>query len=1095
MNQRQNNLRQSQRVEACELNIISCNVRGVSNKSKSIENILIENEVDICVLSELNTQNLPKFKGFTPFINYSKQKFHGICILVNNSISKHVLRIPDESQLETVHIRIGHTVPALNILGTYLPVEARLSVEQTDSIWKCLTDKVDSILQTHEAALVIGDLNRPLQARKPSHGTKLLQTWLGEGNMRLLNGNIPTRIDPASGQGSILDLAIVSDSIAQNVQSFHVDNHQKMTPFSMRKVRGVIEKKFTDHLTINVKLSLNCVVKKVNNKKTPFINYHNKEGWAKYEKVSNSYAEKMMDLINSTEDITKLDIALDWLDQMMHVEAFGLIWVGPNKKPKLKKKESKELKEMFEEQIEELGIMIEQGLSGKDLNQQIYNLKKIITGPKVRAQEAMAINDPVTNELITDIEKIKEVSLQHNINILKKKDPKPEDIPLINEKKERHEKMMNRHEKEDEWDLDIEMYCKVTDKIKTKKKKMYDLFNYAGAAYKMAIYEYMKKVIKCEQIPRQYKLTTLSQIWKGKGSPLSLNNMRFIHMKAWKPKLLECLVTEKMKPKIVDATPKFQLGGMPGASSVEHLVVLKTWMKMKEIKKENGIFMCFDMAKFFDKESLLDCMDTLNTKAKVDSKSYRLWYKLNESTEIRVKTSVGLSDTAKIEDSIGQGSGGAALVSSLNIGAAMHDTFPHEASTKIGHVGLNNLIFQDDISKLNDSLEQARKDCQKIDRTLESKLLSLNYDKSKYMIIGSTKYRNKTLKELEKSPMKMGSSTIDHSSSEKYLGDIIHEKGCKESITQTIQDRTRKLISKCEDIIQIAEAPIMGGLRKGNVAFKLFEAQIVPALLHNCESWIGIDHKHVELLQKFQERFIRRVLRLPDSTPKAILQHDTGMWPMEWRIKLKKLVFVNKIMKKSDSNIAKNILSMDILYNFKGLAWECYDVCRVIGMDPLDVWLGYAPNFMMKRWINEHIWNTNEAEMKKLKKVADRLSDNPHDYSYLNTMNLYHSRIWFRYRARCIAGVKANAKRSHADLSCRFCVSGPPEDQEHLEVCEGMRYERRGLDMQRRWGKLQFWRRCCTKLAAVAAGSSPPAGPTLVSDQLIQSNPPGLADI
>ena len=46
--------------------------------------------------------------------------------------------------------------------------------------------------------------------------------------------------------------------------------------------------------------------------------------------------------------------------------------------------------------------------------------------------------------------------------------------------------------------------------------------------------------------------------------------------------------------------PKNQLGGMPGAMSVEHLVVLKTQMKQKEQQKqeqqqppldfENGVF-------------------------------------------------------------------------------------------------------------------------------------------------------------------------------------------------------------------------------------------------------------------------------------------------------------------------------------------------------------------------------------------------------------------------------------------------------------------------------------------------------------------------
>ena len=223
MGKRKNNQKKSRQIDYSNLNIISSNVRGVSNKKKSIETILDENDVDICILSELNTKNLPVFKGYTPFTKYSDKLFHGVAILIRNEIAKHALKIPDVSELETVHVRISNTIPALNILGTYLPVETRTTVEQTDKIWKLLTDKVDSILNSHEAVLVLGDLNRPLQSNKPSHGTKLLNEWLQEDNMRLLNSDEPTRIDPASGKGSILDLAIISDSIFGNVQSFHVD--------------------------------------------------------------------------------------------------------------------------------------------------------------------------------------------------------------------------------------------------------------------------------------------------------------------------------------------------------------------------------------------------------------------------------------------------------------------------------------------------------------------------------------------------------------------------------------------------------------------------------------------------------------------------------------------------------------------------------------------------------------------------------------------------------------------------------------------------------------------------------------------------------
>ena len=55
----------------------------------------------------------------------------------------------------------------------------------------------------------------------------------------------------------------------------------------------------------------------------------------------------------------------------------------------------------------------------------------------------------------------------------------------------------------------------------------------------------------------------------------------------------------------------------------------------------------------------------------------------------------------------------------------------------------------------------------------------------------------------------MGEETLENSIMEKYLGDIIHEKGYEESITVTIQERIRKLTLKCEEIFQIANSSIL----------------------------------------------------------------------------------------------------------------------------------------------------------------------------------------------------------------------------------------------------------------------------------------------
>ena len=51
--------------------------------------------------------------------------------------------------------------------------------------------------------------------------------------------------------------------------------------------------------------------------------------------------------------------------------------------------------------------------------------------------------------------------------------------------------------------------------------------------------------------------------------------------------------------------------------------------------------------------------------------------------------------------------------------------------------------------------------------------------------------------------MMMGGQEIHHSIVEKYLGDLIHEKGCEQSIKETIKKRMQGLISRTDEIIQM----------------------------------------------------------------------------------------------------------------------------------------------------------------------------------------------------------------------------------------------------------------------------------------------------
>ena len=79
-----------------------------------------------------------------------------------------------------------------------------------------------------------------------------------------------------------------------------------------------------------------------------------------------------------------------------------------------------------------------------------------------------------------------------------------------------------------------------------------------------------------------------------------------------------------------------------------------------------------------------------------------------------------LYDGATTMNVIGQGSFAAAIASSLNIGCAVDRITRGICSANIGEVELNSLIFQDDIAKMNRSMEDARKGAKDIGRLLES---------------------------------------------------------------------------------------------------------------------------------------------------------------------------------------------------------------------------------------------------------------------------------------------------------------------------------------------------------------------------------------
>ena len=122
-----------------------------------------------------------------------------------------------------------------------------------------------------------------------------------------------------------------------------------------------------------------------------------------------------------------------------------------------------------------------------------------------------------------------------------------------------------------------------------------------------------------------------------------------------------------------------------------------------------------------------------------DPKAIRLWHKLNDKTEICVKTGVGLTEYTEVGAVVGQGTMGGALVSQAVLDEGTKELFVPGDKNEInyGSVPMAPCLFQDDIIHGANDLEKARAASEKISKVMMEKNLKLNEDKCVVITIGT----------------------------------------------------------------------------------------------------------------------------------------------------------------------------------------------------------------------------------------------------------------------------------------------------------------------------------------------------------------------
>ena len=418
---------------------------------------------------------------------------------------------------------------------------------------------------------------------------------------------------------------------------------------------------------------------------------------------------------------------------------------------------------------------------------------------------------------------------------------------------------------------------------------------------------------------------------------------------------------------------------------------------------------------------------------------------------------------------MGQGTNEGAIISASNIDKGVSGTFEHsDKEISYGEEYLHPLLFQDDILRATDNVESLQYGNDLIAHVMNDKLLNLNLDKSKFMIVGSEKVTKTLRDEVKRFEPTLNKVKIKESDSEKYLGDYFHRKGNSQSIITTVKNRYGKAIEAIVDIRNIVEdvrAEAIGAIKTG---IEIYELSVIPFILFNSEVWDNIPKEAMNLLNKIHLTFLRMLLKTLSSTPIPALLWETGSLDMNARIVKRKLSFYHHVENMHEDSLAKSIANVQKKNRFPGLIGECKQLLRDYNIDDEEI-VGVSKDAWKKKVrkaINRKFKENLTNEMKKYKKIDhEAKSDDEFELkTYFKSMKLEEARMRFSIECQMVPFIKFNFmnEKAYAETcwSCDFCFKKGfyyPDSMSHVLVCDQYKFLRNTLDIREELDQVKYF--------------------------------------
>ena len=199
----------------------------------------------------------------------------------------------------------------------------------------------------------------------------------------------------------------------------------------------------------------------------------------------------------------------------------------------------------------------------------------------------------------------------------------------------------------------------------------------------------------------------------------------------------------------------------------------------------------------------------------------------------------------------------------------------------------------------------------------------------------------------------MGNNLIEQVKSYKYPGVEFH---FNHNWNKTVNNRINSTINTFHNIW----APLFKmKFSDINLAFKLFDQQILPKLLYGVPVW-GIGR--FELLERLQTTFIKKMMSLPNHTAGYILRLEFGRYQIQMKAFKRTMGFWAKLIRMDNDRLPKICLNDELYKREATLDNTWVKQCWESRLTMIGLSLPFSINLILKNqwgtYIFEDVWRT-----------------------------------------------------------------------------------------------------------------------------------------